>query len=419
MRTTRRRFLGAVACALGASACAAPLRPKSILLYSAWSTYNIGDIGQTPGTLRVIERHLPDVDVTLWARSLNEPVETMIRRRFPRLRIVRGDLDLSTAGPTTPQLRQAFQQADLFIHNSSMSMGLDPLRWCLRVGKPFGWYGQSWPEWFGKDAKRRDVLDAARFIFCRDSLTLGALRTAGVKASTLEFGPDGCFGMDVHDDVRALAFLRRCGLEDRKFMTIQLRTNTAKTRWHTSGSAANPVNPTPQQKAEDERRAAVYREVMTAWVKKPGFKVLIAPEMEKEIEHNKRLLYDPLPGEVKRHVVRRETFWNADEAASVFARAHTVLCHEPHAPIIALANGTPMIHTFTSLHGSKAWMFKDIGLPEWLLELDTTPAARLIETLLAIDADYPAALRKVSKAMRFVEQRQSETMTVVRKVLGE
>ena len=47
-------------------------------------------------------------------------------------------------------------------------------------------------------------------------------------------------------------------------------------------------------------------------------------------------------------------------------------------------------------------MFKDIGLPEWLLEMDETPVEVMFDTLMAIDADYPAAAAKVKKAMGYV-----------------
>jgi polysaccharide pyruvyl transferase WcaK-like protein len=214
--------------------------------------------------------------------------------------------------------------------------------------------------------------------------------------------------------------MRKLGLEDRKFITIQLRTNTAKLPGvdDTRTPKLNPLHPTPEQIADDERRAAVYRDLITRWVKRTGFKVLIAPEVRKEMEHNKRLLHDPLPPDIRKHVVNLDTFWNADEAASVFARAHTAVCHEPHSLIIALANGTPIIHTYSEFHSPKCWMFRDIGLPEWLLEYDSTPAAKMAETLFAIHDDYPGALAKVKKAMAFVERRQAATMEVVRQSLG-
>jgi hypothetical protein len=117
-------------------------------------------------------------------------------------------------------------------------------------------------------------------------------------------------------------------------------------------------------------------------------------------------------------VVNLEYFWNADEAASIFARAHTVVCHEPHSPIIALANGTPIIHTYSEFHSPKCWMFKDIGLPEWLLEMDETPADKMADTLFAIDADYPAAQAKVKKAMAYVHQRFAGSMKHAKGLIG-
>jgi hypothetical protein len=63
-------------------------------------------------------------------------------------------------------------------------------------------------------------------------------------------------------------------------------------------------------------------------------------------------------------------------------------------------------------------MFKDIGLPEWLLEMDETPVEKMAETLFAIDADYPAAREKVKKAMAFVHQHFADSMKVVGRILA-
>ena len=92
MNFSRRHFIGTVSAALGASAFVALAKPKTIVLQSAWATHNIGDIGHTPGTLRVIEQHLPDVKVVLWAMQLDERVTAMLRARFPKVEIVRGSL---------------------------------------------------------------------------------------------------------------------------------------------------------------------------------------------------------------------------------------------------------------------------------------------------------------------------------------
>ena len=417
---TRRHFVGSIITALGTPAFAAPAKPKTILLLSAWDTVNIGDIGHTPGTLRVIEQHLPDVRVVLWAAKLDERVTAMLRARFPKVEILQGSLVGKTDGDE--KLREAIRGADLFIRNSGMGQDTSFMEFCRKAGKPYGLFGQSYFPGMveGNGAEERiAMLNGASFIYTRETKTLDILRRGGVKPPMLEFGPDGCFGIDVRDDARGLATMKKLGLEDRKFITIQLRTNTAKIPGvdDMRRPSLNPLHPSPEQIADDERRAAKYRDLVTRWVKKTGHKVLIAPEVKKEMEHNKRLIHDPLPPEIQGHVVNLEYFWNADEAASIFARAHTIVCHEPHSPIIALANGTPIIHTYSEFHSPKCWMFKDIGLPEWLLEMDETPVEKMAETLFAIDADYPAARAKVKKAMDFVHQHFADSMKVVGKVL--
>jgi polysaccharide pyruvyl transferase WcaK-like protein len=417
---TRRHFIASVTAALGGSVFAANGKPKTILLQSAWDTVNIGDIGHTPGTLRVIEEHLPEVKVVLWAMKLDERVTAMLKTRFPKVDILQGSL--TGKGEKDVALQQAITGCDLFIRNSGMGQDISFMQFCEKVGKPYGLFGQSYfPSMIeGKGAEERiALLNAASFIYTRETKTLSILKNGGIKTPVLEFGPDGCFGIDVRDDERGLATMKKLGLEDKKFITLQLRTNTSKLPGvdDTRTPKLNPLHPSPEQIADDERRAAKYRELVTMWVKKTGHKVLIAPEVKKEMEHNKRLIHDPLPPEIQKHVVNLEYFWNADEAASIFARAHTIVCHEPHSPIIALANGTPIIHTYSEFHSPKCWMFKDIGLGEWLMEMDETPAAKMAETLFTIDADYPAAQTKVKKAMAYVHGCFGKSMQHVKGIL--
>lgn len=405
--TTRRHFISAITAALGSSVCAADGRAKTIVLQSAWDTVNIGDIGHTPGTLRVLEEHLPELKIVLWAMKLDDRVTAMLKTRFPKVTILQGNL--FKQGESDLKLQEAVKNCDLFIRNSGMGQDITFMQFCKKHGRPYGLFGQSYfpsmVEGEGSD-ERRDLLNAASFIYTRETKTLKILQTGGIKTPVLEFGPDGCFGIDVRDDARGLATMKKLGLEDRKFITVQVRTNTPKYPGvdDPRPEKLNPLHPTPKQIADDERRSAKYRELITLWVKKTGGKVLIAPETIKEMGHNKRLIHDPLPSDIQKHVVNLEYFWNADEAASIFVRAHTIVCHEPHSPIIALANGTPIIHTYSEFHSPKCWMFQDIGLNEWLLEMDETPVEKMAETLFAIDADYPAAQTKVKKAMSYVHE---------------
>src|SRR5688500_16477257 len=75
---------------------------KSILLYSGWATHSCGDVGHSPGTLRYLAQHLPAAKVTCWLRKTNDAVDTMLRKRFPAVELVRGEL-ANDGTATTPE----------------------------------------------------------------------------------------------------------------------------------------------------------------------------------------------------------------------------------------------------------------------------------------------------------------------------
>ncbi len=421
MTTTRRHFLKTTGLALGAAsfpAAAQGAKKKTVLLQCGWAVKNIGDIGHTPGTLRFLDQHLPDAHLILWAANVTPPVEDMLMKRFPKLEIVRGSLS-EKDGP----VQQAIARSDFFLRGPGMGQPTDFMKYCRGTGKPWGLQGQSYfPDMVtGPGAEERiDLLNSAAFIYCRDSKTLQTLKDAGVKPPVLEFGPDGCFGIDVRDEEKALARMKKHGLEEKKFITLQLRTHSPTTPGvdDKRPQKLNPLHPTPEMIADDTRRAKVYQDLIALWVKETGGKVVIAPEVYKEMEYNKKFVYDPLPDDLKKHVVNFDEFWNVDEACSFYARAHTVICHEPHTPIMALANGTPMMHTFSEFHSPKCWMFKDIGLEEWAPEFDSTPAEKMFDILMGIHQDYAAAEAKVKKAMAYVEERAAACMNSLKSVIG-
>jgi polysaccharide pyruvyl transferase WcaK-like protein len=418
---SRRTFIQASGLVLGAGALPAfgqTAKPqKTVLLQCGWATKNIGDIGHTPGTLRFLEQYLPQAKVILWLQSTNAQVDAMLKRRFPKVEVVRG-----SPSEKNGVVQQAIQRSDFFLRGPGMGQSTDFMSYCRKIGKPWGLQGQSYfPDMVTGPgaAERIALLNTAAFIYCRDSKSLNLLRTSGVKPPVLEFAPDGCFGVDVRDEEKALARLRKHGLEPKKFITMQLRTHTPSSPGvdDSRPQKLNPLHPTAQDIADDTRRAKVYQDVIAMWVKETGGKVVIAPEVNKEMIYNKQFIYDPLPEKLKAHVVNFDEFWNVDEACSFYARAHTVICHEPHTPIMALAMGTPMMHTFSEFHSPKCWMFKDIGLEEWAPEFDATPATKMFDILMGIHRDYPAAQAKVKKAMAFVEDRAKSQMNVLKGVI--
>jgi len=422
--TSRRNFLKTSGLALGAASLPSaalaltPKAQKTILLQSAWAVKNIGDIGHTPGTLAALEKHLPEAKIIVWAAHTNKEVDAMLAKRFPKVEIVKGSLS-EKGGP----VQDAINRSDFFLRGPGMGQSTDFMSYCNKIGKPWGLQGQSYfPDMIGGDKAEKHVplLSSAAFIYCRDSKTLKMLQDGGVKPPVLEFCPDGCFGIDVRDEEKALARLAKYGLEPKKFITIQLRTHSPTSPGvdDSRPQKLNPLHPTPQNIADDERRAKVYQELIALWVKETGYKVVIAPEVYKEMQYNKQFIYDTLPDDLKKHVVNFDEFWNVDEACSFYARAHTVICHEPHTPIMALAMGTPMMHTFSEFHSPKCWMFKDIGLEEWAPEFDATPASKMFEILMGIHKDYSAAEAKVKKAMAYVDERFAAQAAQLKKVLG-
>jgi polysaccharide pyruvyl transferase WcaK-like protein len=418
---TRRRFAGLFLPLLGAArAAASGDRAPVILLWSAWDAYNIGDIGHTPGTLALLQKHIPEAEVILCANMLSEPVEALLRRRFPCVEIFQGRILGEEAWGA--DVEDAVARSDLFIRNSNMGAGTAYMKNLSRRGKPFGVYGQTYFPWAVKGeagAHRLAQIAQARFFFCRETLTLRLLEQAGAACPHLEFVPDGCFGIDVRDDDAATKRLARLGLKKNEFITLQLRTHTPA---HAPGELPPGYRPEwnrrPPNVPLDTARADRLIELIRAWVDATGHKVLLAPEAKKEIAQNRRFIYDRLPPAVRPYVVNIDGFWNVDEAASVFAMARAAVCHEPHSLIIALANGTPILHTYTLDHGPKYHMFRDIGLGDWLLPLDDLPPAAIADALLAIHRDPSAAREKVHAAMQRVNALQEYSMHVIRNELA-
>nr|WP_293837465.1 polysaccharide pyruvyl transferase family protein [uncultured Arsenicibacter sp.] len=439
MNTTRRDFLKLSTLAAtiqiprleksGRVSGVSSAKTPTILLRSSWNDNNIGDIGHTPGTLRLLERHIPDAQIILWHAQPRPVTEALIARNFPKVKIVHGAFFNQDEG-LQGELKTAFGQADIYIHNSGMSMNyglfnyewtgtmanLAPFYYCIENNIPFGLYGQSFDKFAPPSLSLyRDVLSRASFIYCRDTESVKFLKENKFKTPIIEFGPDGCFGIDVRDEARGLAYLRQAGLEEGRFLVVVIRTNTPHLNAAGKGDMMNPA-PTPEQQEQDALRLGKVRELINSWVTTTGMNVLIAPEALKETKYARTMLYDKLDERIKAKVVCRETFWSADEAMSVYARAHTMFGMEPHSLIMGLALGVPVVHARSLKHGRKGWMFRDIGVPEWLFEIDQDSSSDITGAVLSIYKDYKTAKVKAQKAMDVVKSRQKETMAIVQKL---
>ena len=137
------------------------------------------------------------------------------------------------------------------------------------------------------------------------------------------------------------------------------------------------------------------------------------------MEIGKEQLVDPLPADVRAKVVWRQDYWLTDEALSTYVRSAGLFGAEMHSPIMCIGNGIPAIVCRFKEQTSKGFMWRDIGLDDWLFDLDDeAQVARIPSTVLALAQDPAAARAKAAAGRAVVEKRQRETMEVVRLRLG-
>jgi hypothetical protein len=156
------------------------------------------------------------------------------------------------------------------------------------------------------------------------------------------------------------------------------------------------------------------REAIVAVVRQASMKVLVCPEDETQVALGKQILVDPLPADVRTSVVWRDRYWLTDEAVSTYRRSAGLFGLEMHSPIMCVGNGIPAIVCRFAEQTSKGVMWRDIGLGDWLFDMDVADdVRRIVPAVLAMVRDPAAAKAKVEKARAFVLARQRETMEVV------
>lgn len=397
---------------------AGPRNQKTVLLCSSWQTFNIGDIAHTPGVLTILEQHLPDTHVILWPHDVGNGVESILNSRFPKVRIVKSE----------EEVKEAFQKADFFLHGSGPSLvGRNNLaKWVNETGKPYGIYGITFPGVYaekGVAVKARpldtELLNKADFVYFRDSVSLQFAKENGITCPVMEFGPDGTFAVDLHNDQAAIAFLKEHDLEEGKFMCCIPRYRFTE-EWLAKGKN----RPYSQARAEyndkmKDHDNAPLREAIAAVVRQTDLKVLICPEDETHVAIGKSVLLDRLPEDVKQKVVWRDRYWLTDEALSTYKRSAGLFGLEMHSPIICIGQGVPAIVCRFFEQTSKGYMWEDIGLGDWLFDMDKpADVERIVPAVLSIAKHPRDAKRKALKARDFVRKRQKDTMNVLMECMG-
>jgi polysaccharide pyruvyl transferase WcaK-like protein len=377
---------------------------------------NIGDIAHTPGVLRLIETHLPSAETILWASpDLSPEVAAMEHRRFPKLRIVKGQID-GNGKASTPELGEAIAWADFLLHGSGASLvaAADVAAFAQHTGKPYGVYGITHGSFFtGK--RDKDFLSKAAFVFFRDSVSLEKARSEGVSCPVMEFAPDGAFACDLQDDRSANAFLKEHDLQQGQFLCCIPRLRYTP-YWQIRNTPMTEQQQSRHRRNESlaEQDHAPLREAIVRLVRETSHKVLVCPEDKSQMEAGRRWIINLLPDNVRQRVVLREHFWLTDEALSTYVRSAGLFGLEMHSPIMCIGNGVPAIVCRFEEQTSKGFMWRDIGLGDWLFDFDREEdRARLPAAVLEMVRDQGSARAKVEKAQAIVQRRQRESMQFV------
>ncbi len=409
----RRHFLHTSLLA-AISSSAAEGRVPRVLLRSSWQTVNIGDIAHTPGVLALLEKHLPQAEVRLWPSKVDNGVSEMLKARFPKIQIVNGDA-----------VKKAFAECDFLLHGSGPSLVAekDVVKWFKTTGKPYGIYGITFskqaststkPSADGAMGNSIEVLSGAKFAYFRDSASLELAKQKGCTCPVMDYGPDGAFAVDLADDAKAEAFLKANGLENGKFLCCIPRLRF--TPYWTIPE--KKVKPDPVKQARNDamrdRDGKPLLDAIIKVIENTDLKILLCPEDKTQMQVGKEMLYDKLPEAIKDRVVWRESYWLTDEAISTYRRSAGLFGHEMHSPIMCIGSGIPAIVCRWAEQTTKGLMWRDIGLGEWLFDLDKEDELiRVADTVLAMAKDPVGAKVKAVKARDFVMNRFASSMNIL------
>ncbi len=399
----RRNFIiTGLAAGLSTSLHAEVKKPKRILLRSSWQTVNIGDIAHTPGMLALLEKHLPAAKITLWPSKVDRGVEEILLARFPKLVIAK----------TVDERMAALAACDFFLHGSGPSMvGHKETELARQAGKPYGFAGITMSE--GGIRSQRKLLNDAKFVFLRDTDSMRAVKAGGIGGPHVGFGPDATFAIDLRDDVAAAALLKQHGMEPGKFLCAIPRL-----RWTPYWEIH------PETRKPDKDRIAVneefaetdhakLREAISAWVRETKMRVLLVPEMTYQVPLLKSLVFDRLPDDVKPQVSYMDRYWLTPEACSVYAQAAAMVSFEQHSPIMAISAGVPAVLVRQPTDTSKGRMWYDLGMNEWVFEIDQSTGTRIAEQLVRIGNNLPAARAIAEKARMLAHDRMAVMIAAI------
>lgn len=387
-------------------------QPQRILLRSSWQVVNIGDLCHTPGILALLERYLPNTQVRLWAgNDFSVEAAAMCKRRFPDFQAIKGTIG-SSGRANNPALQANLEWCDFLLHGSGPSLVAQKelAAFIKFYDKPFGVYGITYT---GGNADAAAIMSQAQFVYFRDSLSLEVARREQISCPVMRFAPDGGFGCDLRNDRVARAWLASKKLEARKFVCCVPRARYTPYWLLSSRYAFDPVKNTRNLEMFEHDHAPL-RKAIELIVRQTQMKVLICPEDQTQMQIGREWIYDKLPADVRERVVCRDTFWLPDEAISTFVLSAGLFGLEMHSPIMCIANGIPAIVGRFAEQSTKGFMWRDIGLNDWLFDFDQPGSTQQYpRAVLNMVTDSETSRRCVARALGLVKDLQATVTTAI------
>ncbi len=392
---------------------------KTILLCTGIQYANMGDHGHVTGILNLLTMYLPEVKVILWPKIDLPEFDELISAHWPEVRIIHSKL--TDGVPVNEEIGKVAKQVDFVIAGH----GEEPeVNWVAKnYNKPYGIFGVT--VGVPPEGARKEFIDHAAFCFTRETASLENLRKAGVTCRLIDFAPDATFGTHVQNEQKALKFMSGQALKPKKFICVVPRLRVTpyyriapELRFDPAPWSAERVKATDElndrHKEEDHAKA---REAMIAWVRETGNPVLLCPEMIHNMDLFEELLFNPLPDDVKKRVIKKESFWRIDEATTIYKNAAAVISLECHSPIIAYTQGTPAFYLRQPEDTIKGQMYYDIGLPEWVFEIEKTAGSDVAGRLMDVFNHYRTITVNLAAAMKYVREKQEEAMTKIKETI--
>lgn len=261
-----------------------------------------------------------------------------------------------------------------------------PLLIARANGIPYGVNAQSfdaldWPA----SLIFRPLFQDARFVYARDPDSLEYLRQNSLLCPRSGWRPDTTFFFSGSDDAWSDQFMKTHGLEKGRFITVTIRSADQQ------GPLAGAIGA-----ERGEANIGRMRRFIEEWVSRTGLPVVLAPEVSTEIEKMHRDIYLKLSAATQGKCIEMEKFWTTEQAYSLYRNAEMVVSMEMHSVIMALSLGTPVLMPQFSENGRKVWMLDELGLRDWIFDIDEGESgAALIEAALRIHADPATAQRRV------------------------